>query len=259
MDSRSAAVVEDEITVPLEVEATRRPATPFLMLAKAIALVRREGILASVRHVASMVYWKYVTYRDDTRFDRRYGIDTSGVESDYLANVRSEHVAGATFYEASKRRDFVRMMRWIPADRSAVTFIDFGCGKGRVLCFAALDGFENIVGVEFSEALASVASTNAEIFKRRTRTTASITVLTQDVATFEYPDTDIVLYLYNPFSAELMQIVIDRVVAFATRTRRRVFIAYRNPKCAALFAAHPSIETVARDPAFAVYAIRGHH
>jgi SAM-dependent methyltransferase len=222
-----------------------------------IALVRREGVLGSVSHIAAMAYWKYVTYRDDTRFDRRYGVDTTGIESEYLANVRSDYVAGATYYEPSKQRDVVRMMRLIPADRRAVTFIDAGCGKGRVLFLAALDGFENIVGVEFSDVLASVARINAEIFKRRTRTKASIRVLTQDVATFEFPDTDIVLYLYNPFSAELMQIVVDRVVAFATRTRRRVYIAYRNPKCAALFDGHPSIETIARDPAFAVYRTSG--
>jgi SAM-dependent methyltransferase len=223
------------------------------MFAKAIALVRREGVVGSMSHVASIAYWTYVTYRDDTRFDRRYGIETSRVESDYLADVRSDHVAGATYYEASKQRDFAKMMGLIPVDRRAVTFIDAGCGKGRVLFFAALDGFENIVGVEFSDALASVASTNAELFKRRTKTTASISVLTQDVATFEFPDTDVVLYLYNPFGAELMQIVIDRVVGFAARTKRRVYIAYRNPKCAALFESHPSIATIASDPAYAVY------
>lgn len=250
-------MIGNEITITSDFRETwlDRDASP--LLAKASALVRREGVVGAVKHVASIAYWQYVTYRDDTRFDRRYGIDTSGVESAYLANVRSNYVAGATYYQASSWRDFAKMMRFIPADRSAVTFIDLGCGKGRVLCFAALDGFENIVGVEFSDALASVARANAEIFKRRTRTKASITVLTQDVATFECPDTDIVLYLYNPFSAELMQIVIDRVAALATRTRRRVYIAYRNPKCGALFDAHPSIETIARDPAFAVYTIRG--
>jgi predicted RNA methylase len=254
---RSGAVVDDEIAFTLDVHAPRRRARPSRKLAKAIALVRREGIVGSVRHVASILYWSFVTYRDDTRFDRRYGIDTSGVECDYLANVRSDYVAGATYYEASKRRDFVKMMRWIPADRRAATFIDLGCGKGRVLCFAALDGFEHIVGVEFSDELASAARTNIETFTRRTRTSASIAVLTQDVATFAFPETDIVLYLYNPFTAELMQIVIDRVVACAARTRRRVYIAYRNPQCGALFDTHPAIETIAREPAFGVYTTRG--
>jgi predicted RNA methylase len=225
------------------------------MFDKAIALVQREGVVGSMSHVASIAYWKYVTYRDDTLFDRRYGIDTSGVETDYLADVDSEHVAEATYYEASKQRDFARMMRLIPVNRRAVTFVDAGCGKGRALFFAALDGFEQIVGVEFSAALAAAASANAEIFKRRTKTRASISVLTQDVATFEFPDTDVVLYLYNPFGAQLMQIVIDRVVSFADRTKRRVYIAYRNPKCAALFEKHPSIETIASDPAFGVYML----
>jgi predicted RNA methylase len=228
------------------------------VLGKAAALVRREGVVGSLRHAASIVHWKYVVYRDDTRFDRRYGVETSRLESDYLARVRSDHVAGAVPYEASKQRDFERMLRLIPVDRRAVTFIDAGCGKGRVLLFAALDGFEHIVGVEFGAPIADVARRNVEIFRRRTSSRASITVLTQDIATFEFPDTDVVLYMYNPFGADLMQIVVDRVLEFARRSRHRVHIAYRNPKCAELFVSHPSIEIIKSDPAYAVYRVREH-
>jgi predicted RNA methylase len=225
------------------------------VLDKAVSLFRREGLVGSIRRVASIVHWKYVAYRDDTRFDRRYGVETSRVESEYLADIHSEHARDATYYEASKQRDFARMMRLIPVDRRAVTFIDAGCGKGRVLLCAALDGFTRIIGVEFGAELSEIARRNVEIFRRRTSTTASITVVTQDVAAFEFPYGDIVLYMYNPFGPALMQIVIDRVVAFARRSKHRVYIAYRNPKCAALFESHPEIETIASVPAYAIYNV----
>src|SRR4051812_43447948 len=108
------------------------------MLHRIIALVHHYGVIGSVSHVASVGYWQFITYRDDTRFDRRYGVETSRVESGYLERVDSEHVAGATFYEATKQRDFRKMMRHIPVDRRAVTFVDAGCGKGRALLLAAL-------------------------------------------------------------------------------------------------------------------------
>jgi predicted RNA methylase len=218
--------------------------------------VHHLGVIGAVNHAASIAYWEFITYRDDTRFDRKFGVETSRHESDYLTRVDSEYVAGAVPYEATKQRDFEKMMRVIPVDRRAVTFIDAGCGKGRVLLFAALDGFENIVGVEFSDEIAEIARRNVEIFSRKQPTRASISVLTQDVAAFEFPDTDLVLYLYNPFGPELMQRVIDRVTAFASRSGRRVYVAYRNPKCASLFESHPSIETVRSVPAYAVYRVR---
>src|SRR5437016_649435 len=99
-------------------------------ITRTAAHVRQKGLWATIRRIASALHWKWVVYRDDVRFDRKYGTETTGKESEYLKNVDSKFVSIAVPYEATKWRDFEKMMRTIPLDRERFTFIDAGCGKG---------------------------------------------------------------------------------------------------------------------------------
>jgi SAM-dependent methyltransferase len=220
---------------------------------RATELIRQEGVWRTFRRALAQLHWKYVVYRDDTSFDRKYGTDTSRVETEYLKAVQSDYLAFARFYEATKWRHFAKMMAAIPIDRRDFTFIDAGCGKGRVLIFAGLLDFKRIVGVEFSAELCAIATENIARFRRRKRTRSAIDVQCEDIARFELPDDNLLIYLYNPFRGELMELFIERIRRFVEKSAFQVYIAYRNPQCGDMFEAQPFLETLVSNRAHSIY------
>ena len=59
-------------------------------------------------------------------------------------------------HELMRLRPFRRLMRTLSLPPGS-GFVDFGCGKGRVLLLAAGFGFARITGVEFAKELCDIA------------------------------------------------------------------------------------------------------
>jgi hypothetical protein len=83
------------------------------------------------------------------------------------------------------------------------------------------------VGVELSadyckDARLNVASADADARCRQ------VEVLCEDACEFEFPAGPLVLYLFNPFEAPVLQRVLDRLVASLAAQPRDVLIAYCN-------------------------------
>jgi 2-polyprenyl-3-methyl-5-hydroxy-6-metoxy-1,4-benzoquinol methylase len=55
------------------------------------------------------------------------------------------------------------------------TFIDIGCGKGRVLLMAAEHGFRKIIGIDFAADLCLTARGNVEQYRRCSDNSAAAT------------------------------------------------------------------------------------
>jgi SAM-dependent methyltransferase len=107
-------------------------------------------------------------------------------------------------------------------------FVDFGCGKGRVLYQAAHYPFARVVGVEISAELSEAAKENLER-NRDKLVCRNFEVITSDVVDFEIPDDLTVAYFYHPFGGETFKSVIDDLVASLDRRPRRVRIVYAIP------------------------------
>jgi 16S rRNA G966 N2-methylase RsmD len=111
-------------------------------------------------------------------------------------------------------------------DTDNYTFIDLGCGKGRMLLIAAQNGFQKIIGVEFASELVAVARENI-----RKMALENITVINADAIEFVFPPGNLVVYMYNPFQNKVLRPVLENL-------RRQLsgvlYIIYRNPRCAAL-------------------------
>jgi precorrin-6B methylase 2 len=104
------------------------------------------------------------------------------------------------------------------------TFIDLGCGKGRVLVAASRMGFRRIVGVEFAPELADTARINLAKLGLK-----EVEIVQGDAAEYDFPDSNLVVYLFNPFSGEVLRGVVEKLRNLLTR---RIFIVYNSPKCA---------------------------
>ncbi|MFL5861770.1 MAG: MauE/DoxX family redox-associated membrane protein [Solirubrobacteraceae bacterium] len=106
--------------------------------------------------------------------------------------------------------------------------VDFGCGKGRVICEAARRPFARVIGVEISERLLDVAGENVERNRGRFRC-QNIDLVRADATEWEVPDEMTAAYLYHPFVGAVFERVIDNIVESVRRSPRRVRLVYVGP------------------------------
>jgi SAM-dependent methyltransferase len=134
-------------------------------------------------------------------------------------------------YSATKPRVFANFLARTPVDRRG-TFVDLGCGKGRVLLLAAEHGFRKVVGVEFSPELCRIARSNIATYRRRRDSPTSFEIQESDVTQFSMRDDEAFFFLFNPFDVVVMNAVLDRLEASLRRAPRRAALLYYNPTCA---------------------------
>jgi len=153
-------------------------------------------------------------------------IDTSGrVFLDELgldAPDRGEYAASSWLAQR-------RLMRGLTVSPGDV-FIDFGCGKGRVVCAMALRyPFARVIGVDIAPELVSVARANADRIRERMRS-REIELVTSDIRDYEVPDDVTFAYFYNPFFGTTFRAVLDALIASLDRHPRLLRILYLHPK-----------------------------
>lgn len=75
-------------------------------------------------------------------------------------------------------------------DLTNYTFIDVGCGEGRVLSFFHND-FQNLIGIEIDHTVATTASENCKKYN-------NIVLCQQDFTTYSFEPVDTFVYIYEP-------------------------------------------------------------
>jgi SAM-dependent methyltransferase len=123
-----------------------------------------------------------------------------------------------------------RVTRWmldnVGIDHREFSFVDLGCGKGRVLLVAAEYPFKRVIGVEISAALSEIARKNADRDQSRSRKCAAIDVQNTDATTFDYPETNLLIHLYHPFEPTLTSAVLSQLERSIKAKPRKVVVAY---------------------------------
>lgn len=105
-------------------------------------------------------------------------------------------------------------------------FMDIGCGKGVVLKEAAKYPFRRIAGIELIEDIYEVAQKNLRILKLTDR----VECVQGDATTFsDYGSFD-TFFLYNPFSEEILQKVLNRIVESRNEQNKTATIVYHDPR-----------------------------
>jgi len=124
------------------------------------------------------------------------------------------------------------------------TSLDLGSGKGRALLLASAFPFRKMIGVEYNQALHQVAEQNLLRYPLNVRRCRQIEAHWGDAAEFELPEGPLVLFLYNPFGAPVMERVIDNVTASFHRRPRRIIVIYFCSEHADLWDAVPFLRRV---------------
>jgi SAM-dependent methyltransferase len=192
--------------------------------------------------------------RLDRRLDRRYGIQTCGIDDNLSGlGATGEHQVHGFAYEPIQLNVFSDILKSLPIAPNDYCFIDFGSGKGRALILAAEAGFKSVVGIEFAPALHAVARSNVSIYQQQCPGSVPIETHCQDATTFVLPVCDAVLFFYNPFDDVVMRKMLNRIELSWRARKRNLIVVYRNPVYSDIFDNAAFLQTVVTNRAFRVY------
>jgi SAM-dependent methyltransferase len=169
----------------------------------------------------------------DADFDARHGVDTGGVIPQSALDVEAPNWVHGSAYVATGPVDFAAVLAPFALDYATTSFVDLGCGKGRVLLMAGVLPFARVVGVEYSPRLAGIARDNLQRY-RGPRAAEAISVEICDAICFEYPPGDLVVFMYHPFDEVIMRQVVQALVGLTQLRRQRVLVLYFKPVYAAV-------------------------
>ena len=110
---------------------------------------------------------------------------------------------------------------WI---RKGDTLLDYGCGKGRVDCYLSYQTRCHSIGVEYDPRIYETAAEN----QRTAVSGGRVEFILADAGAFPVPEPVNRAYFFNPFSVELLQKVIRRILdSWYERPREiRLFFYY---------------------------------
>jgi len=173
----------------------------------------------------------------ERRYDRALGIDTGGEIVGKRLMMTPEGKAYAKGYAGTPPSVAESLIGAVADKARGFTFVDFGAGKGRVLLIATRYPFARVVGVELSEPLIRIARANAAAHARHHPEGCPIDLVHADASTYELPQTPCVLFFYDPFQADLMERIGERVRGSFMASPRKMFVIYYFPAFAHVFEA----------------------
>ena len=141
------------------------------------------------------------TGRDDSRADQyRYPYEpTPYAVLEYLANA-----------------DYIRKTN---------TLLDYGCGKGRVEFFMSYQTRCHAIGVEYDERIYQRAVENKECAVSGSRVMFEL----EDATCYEVPTEVDRIYLFHPFSVEILQKVMGQILLSYYEVPREILLFFYYP------------------------------
>ena len=180
---------------------------------------------------------------EDWWFDTSRSVKTSGL----LPRSKPSQIVGelrdGRQYGPVRAANARAALRDLPITNfSNYTFIDIGSGKGRVLFIAAELSFRKILGVEFAMNLHEDAIANIQRYHHRRQKCATIESVNANAAEFEFPNENLVLYLFNPFGPEILSRMLANLAQSLQRNPRHVIILMIWPEHSDLVEQMPSMQ-----------------
>jgi len=185
----------------------------------AIKQVRGHGL----GHCAA-AFWREIW------FDFVRGTDTTLPEHP-IGSAHSVHYQGADPLVVKELLDA------LPLEAKESTFIDFGCGKGRVLLLALEQGFQKVLGVEISPELALLCKRNLARAMTH-QASAKVAVIEADATELELPSGALTAFFFNPFQGPPLERVAQKLASHADTKGSTVWVIYLNPVCLEVFIRH---------------------
>lgn len=197
------------------------------ILRKVRALVATQS--QSLRHLLlGEPEWITRKKRVDREFDQRFNTVTGGFTDLRSLDLNTDTWRDGMRHIASDPAEFDAAIAALPVSPEGRTFIDLGSGKGRAMLLASRLPFAKIIGVEFARELVEEARRNAANFPVAEQKCSDVESVHGDAVTYELPNADTVLFLYNPFNARIMERVAENTRASLRAHPRDLHVVYMN-------------------------------
>jgi hypothetical protein len=184
-------------------------------------------------------------------FDEAHGVDTSGlVPAGNLltGHPNDAHITAYYGVAPSILRTLIELWRETipPHPIHSYTFIDIGAGKGRAMLVASHLPFRQVIGIELNPQMADIARRNLTLWQHAHTTDTTAPPLTpirlhqQDALTFDLPQTPTLLFLFHPFEAPVLKLLLRRIEAQFAKRPATLDILYVNAECRDVLDHHPA-------------------
>ena len=188
-------------------------------------------------------------------FDQIHGVETSGLIAAgnlITGHPNDTHVTAYYGVAPSILRTLIDHWRATnpPHPNDHYTFIDFGAGKGRAMLVASELPFHQVIGIELNPTLADTAQLNLDHWLTSHAADATapplapIRLYEQDALTFDLPRSPTLAFLFHPFEAPVLKLLLRRIEArFAKKpgTPPPAFdLLYVNAECRNILDQHPA-------------------
>ncbi len=127
--------------------------------------------------------------------------------------------SGSTGYALTSRRALRNLLDGIEITRDDA-FLDIGCGKGGVCCFAAEYEFGDIAGIDTEQWLIDRATKNIDALGLTDR----VKVERADATTYNNYSLFNFFFLFNPFDSETYDRVVERIASQVQAASRPIWI-----------------------------------
>jgi len=191
-------------------------------------------------------------------WDFIHGVDTSGEIPLVDLEFESEQKTAGLEYQSHHPAIIRDVLSSVDIRHQDFTFVDIGCGKGRVLLVASEFPFRKIIGIEFAPQLAEAARKNIASYRGNRRRCLDIEVVTADATVYELAPEPQILYFYSPFAPVILNQVIDKIEDSWQKAPRELLVLFSGivPMRDIGFGSRPQFERLQRGRYFDLYRRR---
>jgi hypothetical protein len=184
-------------------------------------------------------------------FDLAHNLDTSGlVPAGNLITGHPNDAYVTAYYGVAPSilRTLIDLWRETipPHPIHSYTFVDIGAGKGRAMLVASELPFHQVIGIELNPEMADIAQRNLDLWLADHAADATaprlapIRLYEQDALTFDLPRNPTLAFLFHPFEAPVLKLLLRRIEAQFARRPGTLDILYVNAECRDLLDHHPA-------------------
>ena len=125
-----------------------------------------------------------------------------------------------------------RIFKAVPGPFEKYVFVDIGTGLGKPLFYACEKPFKRVIGIEISPELCDLCRENLTSFRplKQSSSLPHPELVQGDATSFNYPDEDLLIFMFNPFGPKLMTAFLQNLENHHRRTGKRIYLAYYNPR-----------------------------
>lgn len=128
-------------------------------------------------------------------------------------------------YEPTRYKTIQKILNALELNKEDV-FVDYGCGKGRVVFVVAMKKIKKVIGLEIDKKMLQIANSNLKNFNKNL---SPVELIDIDAANFD-PKEGTILFMFNPFGEKTMINVIEEIKKSLKTYPRKIRIVYHNPK-----------------------------